>query len=219
MRPLQIDDLTRRDHYYLEVEDTCYYFGEYYPRSGYGVGFNSEIYNFKMAPSVRHNRPDRYIYKERAISKCAGLFRGCINSQLGAHFIPMPPSKVVTDPDYDDRVLRLCHEICQGNPKWIPTDILRQSSSIESFHSTSGKKRMPPDRLANVIQISNPSFQLKTENIILLDDVLTTGSHYKAAKIVLTKHFGNDLNIIGFFIARTARPSAIDDFEDVSDQF
>ena len=38
VRPQRIDELTRRDHYYLGEEDLCYYFLEYSARHGLSFG-------------------------------------------------------------------------------------------------------------------------------------------------------------------------------------
>ena len=43
VRLQRIDELTRREHYYLRDEDACYYFGEYTARKGTAHGIPSSL--------------------------------------------------------------------------------------------------------------------------------------------------------------------------------
>ncbi len=43
MRLSRIDDLTRREHYYLGDQDTCFYLGEYSARKGGAFGMTSVL--------------------------------------------------------------------------------------------------------------------------------------------------------------------------------
>ena len=214
----KIDELTLYQHHYLDPDDECHYFGEYIAKGGYDTEFNQLILNFKIRPSDIARNPRRQYHKNQAISKCAEMFKGAIYDKFPAHFIPMPPSKCEDDPNYDDRTLQLCAQICDGNKNWILTDLLRPKRTIEAFHSISGK-RPTPSELADILIVSDARYKLNTDTIFLVDDVLTTGSHYKAAKSILLNRFGHGIDVIGLFIARTIHPSPLDDFEDVSDQF
>jgi hypothetical protein len=43
---LKIDEVIRNEHTYLQADDLCYYFGDYYPRQGYGHNpMNQLIWN------------------------------------------------------------------------------------------------------------------------------------------------------------------------------
>lgn len=53
--------------------------------------------------------------------------------------------------------------------------------------------------------------------IILFDDVLTTGSHFRACKDLLQEQFLN-ARIVGLFIGRSQRPDPVAMFSALDDQ-
>jgi predicted amidophosphoribosyltransferase len=59
--------------------------------------------------------------------------------------------------------------------------------------------------IENMAVDENLSGNLPTK-LVLFDDVLTTGAHFKAAKQVLMKRFGQ-ISVIGIFIARRCFPT------------
>ena len=60
-RAQEIDDSNRNRHHYLEVDDECYFIGEYTSHQGFGYSqINQAIYNLKIAPRVRAENPYRY---------------------------------------------------------------------------------------------------------------------------------------------------------------
>lgn len=218
MRLLQIDELTRSDHYYLEPSDVCYYLGDYASRQGYNYSdTNQLILNFKIRPSEIACSPNRKWHKVNAIKRVADFFqRGLTTNGRKAVFVPMPPSKTQDNVDYDDRVVDLCTQICsKPSEHWRCCELLRMKHSIEAFHEKSNR-RMEPSKFEQYLQFVAPDDKLNISTIFLVDDVLTTGSHFKAAQSVLHKHLGDDVKVIGLFIARTIHP-VINDFEDISD--
>jgi predicted amidophosphoribosyltransferase len=55
--------------------------------------------------------------------------------------------------------------------------------------------------LAQYYEIDENLADPEPENIAVFDDILTTGTHFRAAKRVLSERFPN-ARIFGFFIAR-----------------
>src|ERR1700730_15061252 len=107
-RLTKIDDLARPDHSYLTPEDTCYFLGEYTARKGFTFSAtNNLVLNFKKSVTTRGQA--QWQYKEHAIARAAAAFRAALNNEWlnVATLIPIPPSKVKTDPLYDDRLLRM----------------------------------------------------------------------------------------------------------------
>jgi hypothetical protein len=52
----QIDDSVLHDHFYLEMNDKCYFYGEYAGRQGYTFSeMNQLIFNFKKPMKARIN--------------------------------------------------------------------------------------------------------------------------------------------------------------------
>ncbi|EIX7253969.1 hypothetical protein MK585_001925, partial [Campylobacter coli] len=58
-----------------------------------------------------------------------------------------------------------------------------------------------PNDLKQEILFYPPNFFDK--NIVLIDDVLTTGGHFKACKNILLEKLDPNINIVGLFLAKT----------------
>lgn len=197
-RVVKIEALMLPDHSYLDEQDECYFYGEYTARKGYAhSSTNQLILNFKKGVDKRGT--NQWQYKEQAIRQAAQIFRAAIQVNAELTFVPVPPSKAKTDPNYDDRMLRLLQQVCMG---WAQPDIrelVLQRQSADASHA-SDFRPSPDDLIANYAideQLTNPL----PRTILIVDDVLTTGCHFKAMKRVLLARFPN-ANVIGLFIAR-----------------
>lgn len=209
-RLTQIDDLTRPDHYYLTADDTCYFLGEYTARGGFSFSAtNSLIINFKK--SVEKRNTSQWRYKEQAIQKSAAAFRCSINAEWfdTATLIPIPPSKAKTDSLYDDRLVQMLQAI-RPQPQLDIRELIVQKTSTEAVHNSD--TRLRPETLEDLYKIDQTLATPPPQFIGLFDDVLTTGSHFKAAQSLLRKAFP-DVRIIGIFIARRVPESM--DIEDI----
>jgi hypothetical protein len=104
-RLTKIDELTRGDHTFLDQSDECLFFGDYSARKGFShSATNSLIANFKRP--VKYKGTPSWQYKIRDINAAAHAF----SQNLGSAFskitlVPIPPSKLENDPEYDDRMI------------------------------------------------------------------------------------------------------------------
>lgn len=210
-RLLEVDSLALPDHYYLDSGDTCYYAGDYTAGESYGFSeTNQLIYNLKK-PVSRINHPD-WKYKERAIDKAAAMFRAALNKDLALTLVPIPPSKKRGDPDHDDRMLRLAKKVAVDRP-YDTRELVVQTSSIPAVHCSD--RRPKPEDLVAIYKFDELLARPFPTHIFIVDDVLTTGCHFKAVKQILSKEF-SDAAIYGLFVARRVPRSAIitvDSFE------
>lgn len=204
-----IDDLTRPDHYYLTKQDQCYYLGEYTARMGPRYSqTNQLIYNFKK--SVLKRGQQGFHYKGRAIENVAHYLHNLFTRPELVTFIPIPPSKTRTHPEYDDRLVQVLTQYRALNNNVDFRDIIIQTQSTEPSHNSDD--RLSPNELLNLYQIDFSAANGIRNNIFIFDDMLTTGSHFKAVQQILLNNI-NNINVFGIFIARRA-PEAIDwDFE------
>ena len=205
-RLTRVDDLIRPDHSYLTAADTCYFLGEYSARTGYAFSpTNQLVLNFKK-PVDRRGRPE-WVYKERAIATAATAFRVALNTAFldMATLTPMPPSKARTDPLYDDRVLRMLQTI-RPAPALDIRELLFQPVSTDAAHVVAVRPRL--EDLVGRYQVDGTLAAPAPRVIALVDDVLTTGAHFKAGQAVLQQAFPA-ARIVGLFIARRV-PEAID---------
>ena len=216
-RLTEIDDLTRKDHYYLDPEDDCFYLGEYTARQGFAFSdTNQLILNLKKKPD-RKGRPE-WRYKEQAIVNVGRALRQNFKEDwltTVPTLVPIPPSKAKTDPMYDDRILRVLQVMGEGLNLDI-REIVLQRESTAAAHEQDDRPT-PADLIANYYIDENmaappPSY------VAVFDDLLTAGSHFKAVKQLLLDRYP-DVAVGGFFIARRVPDtSEVEDitFDDLS---
>lgn len=203
MRLLQIDDATREDHRYLSADDFCLYQGEYTARGGYGCSpMNDMILNIKKSVT-RRGRPE-YQYKERDIRRAGLAFRAALNAEALATvtFVPVPPSKEITHPEYDNRIELVLAHMAEGTNADVRQLVLQGGSyEASSQAAMRGGDRMHAADLIALYRINEGIAAPAPQRILVVDDVLTTGSHFVAMKTVLRQRYP-DAWIGGLFIAR-----------------
>jgi hypothetical protein len=199
-----IDETNREQHVFLEQGDRCVFFGEYFTAQGHqGGGTNQLIFNFKCKPSDAAENPARRIYKEEAIHCVAAGLRRAVTRANAERltWVPVPPSKVRGHPDHDDRLSRTLAKAFSGYDVDV-RPLLRQAASTEADHS--GGDRLSLDALAALIELNHPLLDALPlrDGIVLFDDVLTTGKHFKACERRLRTVAPEYFAITGMFIAR-----------------
>lgn len=200
----KIDELSLPDHHYLDSEDDCYYFGEYTARKGYShSATNQLISNLKKKISLK--RTPQYQYKHQAIRQVSNLL-GRFLSPETITFIPVPPSKDKSHPEYDDRLIQVFQHYHVANNLVDFRELVHQTMSTEAAHES--EDRPSPGELESIYHVDGSQFNGVREHICIFDDVITTGSHFKAMQSVLKKLFPGR-NIFGLFVARRV-PEAVD---------
>ena len=200
----QIDALTCPSHRFLQPGDRVYYLGEYAAGAGYLTPINDLIHNFKIKPSSLRCSPVRRRHKEHAIRQIAVAFTGHFSAlEDTAVLVPIPTSKLPADPDYDDRLLRVLR-VCRADPKPPVRELIRQKRSTAADHEANGRQSFR--RLLANCYVDDTLSLPRPSQVILFDDVLTEGKHFKVCQRLLRNHYG-DVPIVGFFVARSIPPS------------
>lgn len=213
----KIDELTLGDHYFLEPGDECYFLGEYTANKNHAYSTTNQlIHNLKK--SVGKKGKPEYFYKTKAIQDIARILHRIIpdNACSNCTFVPIPPSKIETDPFYDDRLMEILG-LLNGHKKGQLDfrKLIKQSISVQASHQS--QRRMKPDELYRIYSIDQALTNNLKDNIIIFDDVITAGCHFKAIKRILQEAFPGK-KILGIFIARTERSSSIlDAFDNLED--
>ena len=198
-RATAIDELTRGDHYYLEEEDHCAFVGEYTSGAGFGHSeTNQLIFNLKKRVD-RRGKPD-WRYKDLAIQQAGRIFAAVLNERAldDYTFVPVPPSKARDDPEHDDRMVQVIRAIRPGNPVDM-RELIVQTVSTEPVHGKA--QRLRPEQLAENYRIDEGAAAPTPAAVLVVDDVLTTGAHFKAAQSVLVERFPG-ISVFGLFVAR-----------------
>jgi predicted transcriptional regulator len=193
----RLDALYLPHHCYLRATDECYFSGEYTAGRGFAYSeTNQLILNLKKKMD-RRGLPD-WGYKARAIQQAAANLRDSLNPEFlgSAAFVPIPPSKIIGDPEYDDRMTQVVQLLGQG------VDTRELVFQLESMHDAhTAESRPGPTALYNNYQIEESLVEPVPSQIAVVDDVLTTGAHFKAMKRILSETYP-DTPIVGIFLAR-----------------
>lgn len=201
-KPQKIDALHLSHHFYLTPEDACIYLREYTPRAGPSYSeTNQLILNFKKTLD-RRGKPEWY-YKEKAVQQItqelAVSFKK--NWWSNATLVPIPPSKQKSNPLYDDRMTQVLKGI--GAYHGVTCDVrelIVQTEDMDPVH-LNNDERPSPDEIKAIYEIDEHLSNPAPTVIGLFDDVITAGSHYRAAKDLLVARFPG-VQVFGIFVAR-----------------
>lgn len=209
-----VDEDMLDDHYYLNGDDYCNFIGEYTARKGYSYSdTNQLIANFKKSPKLRGT--PQWRYKQQAINQVGRSLATCLTHWADEiTLVPIPPSKCKTDAEYDNRMTRALN-ICKHHiPDIEYRELILQTVSTDAAHLTD--ERPIPEELIRIYDCDLNLLEGVREKVIIVDDMLTTGCHFKAMQTILRKHLPNNI-IAGVFVARrvpdTDMFSAIDGFD------
>lgn len=194
-----VGDLERPDHWFLTDADACAFFGEYTAGAGYGhSSTNQLIHNLKKSPELAGT--DQYVWKGRAIRNVGGAIAANLNAEALARacLVPIPPSKRPGDPGYDDRMVQVARAI---GPAVDVREVLVTTGQREARHVQS--TRRDPDALRATLGLNPALLQPAPEQVILLDDVLTTGCSFMVCKAMLSEVWPQ-AKFFGLFVARRA---------------
>ena len=192
------------EHSELTEDDRCFYMREYFSNKGYSGGrTNSLILNFKKEPSKR-KKPE-WKYKTDAIIRFAKDLRGIFNCDdlKNFVFVPIPPSKSKDHELYDDRLIRVLKLLGKDCPHFEMRELITCRKSHKSFHSDPGH-RLDLKDLVQILEFDGEQAQGIDPNrrIILFDDIITNGTHFKACQSIIESHLPNLIR--GLFLARRA---------------
>lgn len=182
---------------HLDSSDICWYAHDFIGGAGFrGGAVNSNILNFKKKPkdSWQH-------YRTQSIHKFAldssGLFDCSGNN---SYFVTaIPSSKAKNDPEYDNRFEDFFNQLQKYCPCVNVTWPITVINSTEASHRMSGARN--PEAIMKNYQF-NGFGGLKPTNLVVFDDVLTSGAHFRAYKDFLIKN-GFQGKVFGVFWAKT----------------
>lgn len=208
-RLTEIDELTRPDHHYLSIDDRCVFLGDYTAREGWSYSVTNQlILNLKIDVSLREI--PRWYYKNKAIDVASAALNQALNGSIkGVTFVPIPPSASRADPAYDDRMVRVLRGI---RPGIDVRELVIQPQTRPPVHKS--EQRLRPDEIEAGYALDVTCINPEPTQIVICDDVVTTGCQYVAMKSFLSKHFPA-AKYFGLFIARRV-PQSIE-FEPVDD--
>ena len=168
----------------LEGHDICHFAREYFRRRGgsFGDG-NNLISNFKIEPT-----DPKYEQKKSLKFRAAYQFASELSDFLpnGATVCHVPTSKIASDPAFDPRFEAVFRRLQQVRSDLRIETPFSVSASHHSVH-TGGDRSI--DKFYSYLRwegLSQPA-----PIIFIVDDVITSGSHFKACKKMLLENTEN----------------------------
>lgn len=212
--PLQIiklDEIEISQHLDLDSSDNCYYWRKYTTKKDFSYGdTNQLIKNFRIPVTATH----RLSHKKNAIEKIANEFVEIVTKDSiyqDYTFIPIPTSKGRNNPEYDDRLLKVLNRISELKKiKMDIRELIIQPTATQQAHTRPSKNRLSIKELCEIFIIQNNLLNPPPKKIIIFDDVLTKGSHFKAMQKTLRINYPT-VPILGLFIARSTYPNPSDE--------
>ena len=195
--PLTQYDYNLHPRPHLTKEDVCFYFMEHVSGGYTASPSNDKISNFKKPISVKGT--NQWPYKQSAI-KAFIADLASINfkdPQKEMMIVPGITSKPRSDTEWDDRIDKVSEGFAeQFSHLSIGKIIDTKDVMIPSSHGGSRDITIIKD---NTIWDGNCPETADT--IIIVDDVLTTGAHFKAWKEFILENCPKVNNVIGVFWA------------------
>jgi hypothetical protein len=194
----KIDELYLPSHKYLEAADECYYFMDYTPPVKENkTPENSIIINFKK--KMHRKGLGDWHYKTETIKWVSDLFvqntTAIINP--GAVIVPVPPSYIKGHKMYDDRLIQVAQNFSAARPDTEFRELISLNSEMNATH----EEEKTTEELKSLLSVDEALCAKPAQQIVIIDDVLRFGAHFKAIKNILEPKFP-DAQFIGLYIAR-----------------
>jgi len=190
---------------YLTPDDcrNCLYARDYVAGGGYAASTaNQLIVNLKKKPALRGT--NQWPHKINALCQFADEVASLFKRESRAHIACIPGSKSKDDPEYDPRMDLMLERLSSRRPHLTIEAPFARAASGTPCH-TGGSRDI--ERLCDEIQYGGMTSGIDT--LILIDDVITRGTHFKACQRILWEYHPR-LEVIGIFWTRTVRPSGIE---------
>lgn len=178
----RFDRTHQRGSLYLDTNDFCVYYMDKTNGSRYEKGPNQDISNLKIDPAKETSLQRKYGWKEKAIKQCALDMSSYLLNQRtltpdNSVLVPIPSSKPRGYEGFDDRMTRVCMQI-QQITRIKCVDCLSTKKYLGSMHFNTLDRSI--ERLAQNTSVDIAMIPDGIDYIILVDDQLTKGTHFKA---------------------------------------
>jgi predicted amidophosphoribosyltransferase len=176
------------------LRDECYYIREYCPGKGFLYSeTNQLVKNYKHDVKTRH---DLEVHKTSSINKFAEELSLFFDDSKVYYLSFIPSSKNRSDKRYDDRLEKTLFKLKELRSKIVIENPVSIKFSMRASHK--GGPRLINDLFENYGWDGLKNNEIG--NLYIIDDIITTGSHYKAFKNFIMKHRPG-IEIIGLFWA------------------
>jgi hypothetical protein len=197
----RIDALTIDEHWHIGLDDECYFLWERVTGARYDQYPTNQLISNIQIPTCYRGYP-RWYWKGHAIRHAAAALSQLIPAPLrAATFVPVPPHLTRENPEHDSKILDLLQAVHPRLP-----DVRELVLAIED--TAAKEKNVSPEERANNYRINDECEYPEPTDLVIVDDMLAGGSHFRGLKIVL-KHRFPEVGIYGLFLSRAVRPNLV----------
>lgn len=188
----------------LDEGDLCFYCLVRTPGGFAASEENGLVADFKLDPARFRHRPEVWRHKKAAAEAFAGAvarllgredFQGTLRLFGGAAIAPVPTHRPKSHEFYDSRLADLCADVASGvDGLWLEDafDMLRV---VEPAHAGGSRDSRELGR-----DIAFSGFSRTPRLVVLVDDVLTRGSHFVACRDLIRERYPG-VPVVGVFLA------------------
>jgi hypothetical protein len=193
----------RAEHDFLRVGDRCFFLFDYRAGCG-GPSVNQLIAALKSPPTAVAADHASARRKRCAVAAAAVALRQCIPRAQAESvtWVPVPPSKARDDPDYDDRLERVLALAFRGYDVDMRS-LMSLRHSVAADHAAAQRLSARSLRTLLVADDSALAAAPLRSRIVLFDDVLTSGKHFRCCEQLL-RSLCPGVTVDGVFLARRA---------------
>lgn len=189
---------------HLDDNDLCFYFIDY-TDGGYDKSkSNSKVLNFKKDIAYRDNKVV-WGFRKREVEDFASKIHNVLKQNSDRDnfvLIPCPTSKPKSHSEFNDRLVCVMKFLKQKNSSYKICDCFDRTEVVKPAHH--GGSRCVEEIKKTLFLSPPPHFLSKENSVILIDDVLTTGAHFKACQMMIMSEWEiPQQKIIGLFLAKT----------------
>ena len=188
------DDLSQREH--LDEDDNCIYAREKI-REGYTISDSNQLI-FNLKKPISYRGKIGYHYKGQAIRQFVKELL-YLNLPECAVIAPAPTSKTVEHEEYDSILIETVELLQKERTDLVIEVPIITKKSMKSSHCEGGSRN--PDYIIPNLQWCG--YQNEAPDCVyLIDDVITSGGHFKAFKRLIQRH-SPQTDVVGIFWAMT----------------
>ncbi len=208
----QIDSTQQLAHCDKDFSRHLYYARILTVRRSYSYSETNQLIR-NLKKSVDSNQA-QLAYKEQAISKmvdeCTELLSDVDVSRSEVVLIPVPSSKTIDDPLYDNRIERVTQGVEMRLKGFLSCSILQRTKTIEPQHQSQSKRDVNVQQSS--MEVAEGVKNLANRRVILVDDVITSGATVQACCNLISEYVTAD-QIIGIFWAKAQEPPIAEEFD------
>lgn len=200
----QVDASEISHRRYLKENDKCYYY-MVRVKGGHSESYaNRIISNLKISKQDLERNPVRKKYKLDAVNKMISALEEVLKNNKSKKFIFIPAARSIPrdDKNFDKAFDYVVETICKKNPLlWICEKILDVDTAHDSVHTNEDARTLENVKKHLVLNDFSTEKYKDADFIVIIDDVLTHGTHFRVWKDSIMEKYPDIKDVFGLFFA------------------